>query len=86
MDHCGSTVGITDPHYLICDIHHIAMITGDSGCPPVYTGDLCWSGHKTQVICSADPHPAFLPNDVWCGMPRQVSPQRMYTNSELGSF
>jgi hypothetical protein len=35
MDHCGSTVGITDPHYLIYHIHHITLITGDSGCTPV---------------------------------------------------
>ncbi|KAJ7252223.1 hypothetical protein C8J57DRAFT_1238097 [Mycena rebaudengoi] len=35
MDHCGSTVGITDPHYIIYHVHHITLITGDSGCTPV---------------------------------------------------
>jgi hypothetical protein len=32
MTHHGITVGITDPHYLIHHIHHITLITGDSGC------------------------------------------------------
>jgi hypothetical protein len=48
LDASGSTVGITDPCYLIHCVHHIPLITGDSGCPPVYTGDLCWPGHKTR--------------------------------------
>jgi hypothetical protein len=28
-------VDITDPHYLIHCVHHIPLITGDSGCTPV---------------------------------------------------
>ncbi|KAJ7240931.1 P-loop containing nucleoside triphosphate hydrolase protein [Mycena rebaudengoi] len=52
MDPRGSTVGITDAHYLIHHLHHIALITGDSGCTPVtFVGP--GTGYDGQVLCQS---------------------------------
>jgi hypothetical protein len=69
LDAIGSTVGITDLRYLIHRVHHISLITGDSGCPPVFTGDLCWSGHKTPRtrVFFPSPCPLLTPPNSLCG-------------------